>query len=90
MLEAVDVDVQRPRDGSRLAGTAREHLLRTVEHERAVGQPGEGIVQGLVGELACLLVHERQRTTTPRGEHEHEHPERGAQQHPRDQQHECV
>ncbi len=65
VLEAVDVDEQRPGDDPRLARGAREHLLGAVEHERAVGQPGEGVVQGLVGELARLLVHERQRPPRP-------------------------
>jgi hypothetical protein len=78
VLEAVHVHVQRRRQGAGGARDARQHLLGAVEYQRAVGQAGERIVQRLVGELACLLAHERQRAGAPGGEQR----DQQAEQHP--------
>ena len=48
VLEAVDVDEQRAGHPVRLACGAPEQLFGAVEHQRAVGQPGEHVVQRLV------------------------------------------
>ncbi len=90
VLEAVDVDVQSTRHRPRLARRAREHLLGAVEHERAVGQAGERVVERQVGELARLLAHERQRARAPGREHQHQQAEHPAQQDPPDQQRQRV
>ena len=67
VLEAVHVDEQRPGDDAVLWRGALDQPFGPVEHEGSVGEPGEGVVERLVGELAvllgqlvCLLVHERQ------------------------------
>ena len=50
--------------GSRRA--TREQLLGAVEHQRAVGQARERVVQSLVGELTGLLDHQRERPPASR------------------------
>ena len=50
LLEAVEVDEQHARHTEVAAG-ARHHLFDAVEHERAVRETGERVVQGLVADL---------------------------------------
>ena len=90
VLEAVDVDEQRPWEDPWIARRAREQLLRAVEHECAVGQPRERVVQRLVRELARLLEHERERSPAPRAEHDPQRPEQEAEQDSPDEQRQCV
>jgi hypothetical protein len=90
VLEAVDVDVQGTGDRSGLACGAGEHLRGAVEHERAVGEAGERVVQRQMGELAGLLAHERQRSRSPGRQDEHQQAEQSAQQSAAEQQHQRV
>ena len=55
VLEPVDVDEQGARQHSRIASRARDHALGTVQRERAVGQPGQGVVEIGVGRLGGLF-----------------------------------
>ncbi len=50
LLEAVDVDVQ---GGGRGLSSSRagEHLLRAVEHQRPIREPGQAVVEGQVAEV---------------------------------------
>jgi hypothetical protein len=48
-LEAVEVDEQ-DRDAAAAALGAAEGVVEAVEEQRAVWQPGEGVVERLVGE----------------------------------------
>ena len=54
-LEAVDVD-RDDRDAAFDPPGAREGVLEPIHEERAVGQPGQGVVEGLVGELLLELL----------------------------------
>jgi hypothetical protein len=86
VLEAVHVNEQR---AGQSAGPARglgDHVLRAVEHQRAVGQTGERVVEGLVGERAGLLPYQRQRSPASGSKDQYEQPEhqtekRSAEQH---------
>ena len=46
------------------APRAREHLLGAVEHQHAVRQPGERVVQRLMAQLSGLLVDQPERAVT--------------------------
>ena len=78
-LEAVDVDVERRGDAIRMAPVAGQQLLGAVEHECAVRQPGQPVVQRLVAELAGLLLDQLQRPRAPRREDEQQQAEQQAE-----------
>ena len=89
ILEPVDVDEQRAHQQPRLAPRSREHALRPVQHERAVGKPGEGVVQGLTGSLAGLRRRrQRQHRRAAAAQDEDHQAEQRAQQATDDQQRE--
>ena len=55
VLEVVEVDEERGH-GPVFAPGAHEHLFGPVEDEGPVGQAGQGVVEGLVGELVLRLL----------------------------------
>ena len=67
-LEAVEVDEHRRRLGA-VAPGAGEHALGPVHDQRAVGQPGQRVVQRLVAQLAGLLLDHPQRARPAEREH---------------------
>src|ERR1700722_4659154 len=71
VFEPVDVDEQRTYQQAGLAPGASEHDLRAIEHQGAVGQPGEGVVQIVVRELGSHVLRDRS-CTAPGAEHEHQ------------------
>ena len=89
-LEVVDVDEQHAGEHPGVARRAREQLLGAVEHERAVGQARQRVVQSLVGELPVLLGELAQRTHPTRGERQHQQADRQAQEAPAEQHRERV
>ena len=88
VLEAVDVDEQSACQHAWLACHPREHLLGAVEHEGAIRQPGQRVVESLMGELAGLLAHERKRSPASGAEDQHQQAKHHAQEGSADQQHE--
>ncbi len=97
VLEAVDVDEQGSGDGTQLGCRALDQLFGPVQDQRAVGEPGERVVQRLVGELAVLLrqlvgllVHERQRAPAAGREHQHQQADDDAQEDAAEQHRERV
>jgi hypothetical protein len=72
-LEAVEIDEEHAQLGL-TAGRNVERVLQAVEEERAVGQPGEGVVEGLLHGLDGARVGQREARVLGEGV---EHPELG-------------
>ena len=86
VLEAVDVDVQGG-DRHLRAPCPREHLLGPVERERAVGKPGERVVQRLMAQLNRLLLEQRERSGS-RPSHDRDQQEQDQRDERADREHE--
>ena len=79
---------QRPRQHPRLAARSREHTLGAVQHERAVGEPGQRVVEILVGHVARRLLRRDRRLLATAAEDEDQQAEQHAQEDAADQQRE--
>ena len=97
ILEPVDVDEQRARQHPRLALGSRDHARSAVHRERTVGEPGEGVIEILLGKLLLLLGalaggDRRGCPSAAAAKDEEEQSEQGAHQDAGDQQGEraCV
>src|SRR4051812_34576732 len=83
-LEAVEID-EHGRRARALAAGAGEHLLGALHDQRAVGEPGERVVERLVAELAGLLLDHAQGARPPAGQHLHEQEGEQADDEPADE-----